>query len=65
MKTNEVMCIFVLGEENFKKEGELVKKLLDKFDNIKTIVKNINTKDTNVILGNKNIVLHGDRIYKR
>lgn len=65
MRTDEVMCIFVLGEENIKKEKELVEKLINKFSNIKTIVKNINTKNTNVILGDKNIILYGDRIYKR
>ena len=59
MKTDEVMCIFVLNEE-FKKEKELVELLLKKFKNIKTIVKNINKNNTNVILGNENINLYGD-----
>lgn len=59
MKTDEIMCAFVLGEEKFEKENELVLLLLNKFKNIKTIVKNINTKNTNVILGDKNIVLYG------
>ena len=59
MKTNEIMCILVLGEERLKKEKELVSLLLNKFKNIKTIVKNINTKNTNVILGEKNVVLYG------
>lgn len=54
------MCIFVLGCETFPKENELVSLLLNKFKNIKTIVKNINTKNTNVILGDKNIVLYGN-----
>lgn len=64
MKTDEVMCIFVLGEEKLEKEDKLTKALLDKFSNIKTIVKNINTKKTNVILGDKNIVLYGDGYIK-
>ena len=64
MKTDEVMCIFVLGEDKFAKEEKLVSALLDRFDNIKTIVKNINKKNTNVILGDKNTILYGDRIYK-
>lgn len=64
-KTDEVMCVFVLGEEKFKKEKELVELLLKKFKNIKTIVKNINLKNTNVILGKKNVVLYGKRIYPR
>jgi len=64
MKTDEVMCVFVLGKEKLEKESEIVSKLLDKFSNIKTIVKNINAKKTNVILGDKNIVLYGDGYIK-
>ena len=67
IKTNEVMCVIVLNGEKFEKEQEFVNILLEKFnkDNknefkIKTIVKNINTKNSNVILGDKNIVLYGD-----
>lgn len=60
MRTNEIMCVLVLGEEKFKKEKELISILLNKFKNIKTIVKNINRKNTNVILGEKNIVLYGE-----
>ena len=65
MNTDELMCIFVLGEESFNKEKELVCLLVDKFKNVKTVVKNINKSNTNVILGKKNIVLHGKRIYSR
>ena len=50
----------LFGENGFKKEEELVSLLLEKFKNIKTIVKNINCKNTNVILGNKNVVLFGN-----
>ncbi len=64
MKTDEVMCVFVLNEENLKKEKELIEELTCKFKNIKTIVKNINNKNTNVILGEKNIVLYGDGYIK-
>ena len=71
IKTNEVMCVIVLNGEKFEKEQELVNLLLEKFNKddknefkIKTIVKNINTKNTNVILGNKNIVLYGDGYIK-
>lgn len=59
MKTDEIMCVLVLAKDNFKGEEKLVKQLLDKFTNIKTIVKNINTQNTNVILGGKNVVIYG------
>lgn len=59
-KTDEIMCVFVLTEDRFKNEEKLVSLILDKFKNVKTIVKNINKKNTNVILGDKNIILYGD-----
>ena len=58
--TNEIMCIIVTNEENLKNEEVIVKKLTNKFPNIKTIIKNVNNKNTNVILGNKNIALYGN-----
>lgn len=64
VKTNEIMCIFVINGNNIPKENELVKKLINNFPNIKTIVKNINTKNTNVILGNENINLYGNGYIK-
>ena len=59
MKTNQVMCVLVLTKEKFPKENELKDKLSENFSNIKTIVKNINAKNTNVILGDKSIVIYG------
>lgn len=59
MKTDEIMCILVLAEDKFKAEDKLVDVLLSKFKNIKTIVKNVNKNNTNVILGDKNIILYG------
>lgn len=59
-QTEEIMAILVINGENFKNEENLVTELTNKFLNIKTIVKNVNTKNTNVILGNKNINLYGD-----
>lgn len=64
IKTNEIMCIIVINGEKLPKEDELVRKLVNKFGNIKAIIKNINTKNTNVILGNKNINLYGDGYIK-
>lgn len=58
--TNQIMCILVLNNKIFKEENELVELLCKKYPNITTIVKNINDKNTNVILGNENINLYGD-----
>lgn len=64
VKTNEIMCILVVNAHSFKNENKLVEELVKKFPNIKTIVKNINTKNTNVIMGKENIVLYGDGYIK-
>ncbi len=60
MRTGEVMCILVINGKNIPKEKELVHTIINNFPQVKTIVKNINMKNTNVILGNKNINLYGD-----
>ena len=60
IKTNEIMCILVINGEKIPKESELVESLTQKYPNIKTIVKNINTKNTNVILGKENINIYGN-----
>ena len=47
IKTNEIMCIFVINGKKFPYEDELVEKLKQNYPEIKTIVKNINMKNTN------------------
>lgn len=59
-KTNEVMVCFVVNGNSFPFQDEIIKEILDKFDNVKSILINVNKKDTNVVLGNKNIVLYGE-----
>lgn len=59
IKTNELMCIIVTNEEKIEYEEELVKNIVEKFSNLKTVIKNINNKNTNVILGEKDIILYG------
>ena len=54
--TGEIMCVLV---QNGKKEYNY-KKLVEKFPQIKTIVINVNEKDTNVVLSRENIVIYGD-----
>ena len=58
--TNEIMCIIVTNEENIKNESMIVKRIVEEFPNIKTVIKNVNSKNTNVILGNKNVILYGE-----
>lgn len=60
VKTNEVMCVLVINGKKMPKEKEIVTEIINHFPDVKTIVKNINTKNTNVILGQENINLYGD-----
>ena len=60
VKTNEIMCVLVLNGREIKNEDKLVEELNKKFPNIKTIVKNINMQNTNVILGKENVNIYGD-----
>ena len=60
IKTSEIMCIIVINGDKIPKEDELVKEILSNFPSVKTIVKNINTKNTNVIMGKENIDLYAD-----
>ena len=60
IRTNEIMCILVLNGKKINNEELLVKELIKIYPNIKTIVKNINMQNTNVILGKENINIYGD-----
>lgn len=62
IKTNQIMCTLVVNEDNINKkiEEELVKEIVLKYPQVKTIIKNINNKNTNIILGDKNVILYGD-----
>ena len=54
--TNEIMVVLVQNGEKKYDASNLVKE----FPNIKTVVVNVNTKNTNVVLANKNIICYGD-----
>lgn len=60
IRTHEIMCVLVINGKEFKGEKQLVETITTEFPEVKTIVKNINTKNTNVILGKENEVIYGD-----
>lgn len=64
IKTNEIMCIIVINGLEIPNEEKLVNEIKNNFENVKTIIKNINMKNTNVILGKENINLYGDGYIK-
>lgn len=57
--TNQIMCIIVTNQKQIPHENKLIEALKAKFPNITTIIKNINTKNTNVIMGMENQILYG------
>ena len=50
-KTNEVMVVLVTIKKTVPYINEFIANIRDNVDGIKSIVQNINTKDTNVVLG--------------
>ena len=59
IQTNEIMCVLVINGKQIPKEKELVTEIINHFPEVKTIIKNSNTKNTNVILGQENVTLYG------
>ena len=58
-RTNEMMIILVINGDDLPFKEEIAKELMAKFQEVKSIVLNINKKNTNVILGEKNITIEG------
>lgn len=58
IKTNEILVTLVVNDDKLK-DKELVQYITKKHPEIKSIVKNFNTKNTNVILGDKTEVIYG------
>jgi len=58
-KTGEVMVVLVINGRSIPGQKKLSEKLVKEIPEIKSIVLNVNTKKTNVILGDENIVVYG------
>lgn len=59
-RKNELMVIIVATSESFTNRDAFIKELALKNNNIKTIVLNVNNKNTNLVMGRKNITLYGE-----
>ena len=58
--TGEIMTVLVINGQDIPEKEKLIELLKTAADgNLKSVMLNINTKDTNVILGEKNILLYG------
>jgi 23S rRNA (uracil1939-C5)-methyltransferase len=60
LKTDEIMVTLVLTDFNLPKEEELKNYVTALNPEVKTIVKNLNNKNTNVILGKENKIIYGN-----
>jgi len=61
-KQNEIMLIIVTNTEYLPNKDIILKELTSNIKEIKTIVQNINSKNTNLIMGYKNITLFGEGV---
>jgi 23S rRNA (uracil1939-C5)-methyltransferase len=58
-KTGETMIVIVTNEHEIKNKDELIDMLNNNIENITSVIQNINSKRTNVILGEECITLWG------
>ncbi len=59
IKTDEIMVIIVVNGKEIPGELTIANNIIDRFPNVRTVVKNINTRNTNVIMGDKNEAIVG------
>ena len=58
--SGQVMVVLVTGQELFPKKRDFLKKLLDAFPEITTVVQSVNNAKTSLVLGKKETVLFGE-----
>ena len=59
VKTGQVMVVFVTSEDMFHGRAELVRRITSAHREVRTIVQNINPRQTSVVLGDRQRVLLG------
>ncbi len=57
--TGQIMVVFIVTEKTFPSKSKFMGELLEAHPEITTIVQNINDKKTTMVLGDREIVLHG------
>lgn len=58
--TGDVMVVIVTNGRKLPYKNELIKMLKENVPGLKSIVQNINTRNTNVVLGDETLVLYGE-----
>lgn len=57
--TNEVMVVFVTSKKMFPSRRNLVNALVKQFPQITTIIQNINSRQTSIVMQDESIILYG------
>ncbi len=60
--TGDVMVVLMTNGREIPYEKELIKMLKENIEGLKSIVQNINTRNTNVVLGDETVVLYGEDV---
>ena len=58
-RTGQVMVVFIANTAQIKGKMELIRRLTERYPQIRSIILNVNEREDNVILGDKEIVLWG------
>lgn len=58
-KSKEIMLVWIVRDENIDYQQEMIDELVKEIPEIKSIILNLNTRNDNVILGEKEVLLYG------
>lgn len=61
-ETGEVQVVLVTGAEEIPQKDQLLKQIRDQLPEVKSVVQNINNRDTSLIFGEKTIHLAGEKV---
>lgn len=57
--SHEMMIVLITRSRKLPSQAEIITEIMDQLSEVKSIVQNINSKNTNAIMGTRNIVLYG------
>lgn len=58
--TGEIMIVIITNGKELPHKKQLIEMLKDNIEGLKSVVQNVNTKNTNVIFGDKTVTLYGE-----
>ncbi|MFE8701340.1 23S rRNA (uracil(1939)-C(5))-methyltransferase RlmD [Cytobacillus sp. FJAT-54145] len=60
--TGEVMVVIVTRTQDLPHKNQIIEEIISRIDGVKSIIQNVNSRKTNVILGNETKVLWGEEV---